>query len=367
MVLIGLFVLAAIGTGFGFVYWMNTAGGLGERTLYTIRFERTVSGLLAGAAVLFNGIRVGEVTELRLDPDNARQVTATIAVAAGTPVRADTHVGLDFQGVTGVPVVTLEGGTQKLPETTADGRPPILVADPAAGLSMTRAARNTLSSLEKILGENSDALRSAIANINTFSAALARNSDRVDGILKGLERMTGGGPAAAPSIIYDLTPPQSFPALDKPLPGSMVVPELSTVLLYDTQKILVRPTGGDDPSFESARWSDSLPKLLQARIVQSFENAKFLGTVTKPIDGLTPKYQLFIDLRRFHVSAGDRPTAEIEFTAKIMGEDGTIVAAQLFRAAEPTRVTDAAAAAAALNEVFRRAASDLVVWTAASL
>ena len=60
--LIGLFVLAAIAAGFGFVYWLHNSGGLTERTVYRVRFENTVSGLLTGAAVLFNGIRVGEVT-----------------------------------------------------------------------------------------------------------------------------------------------------------------------------------------------------------------------------------------------------------------------------------------------------------------
>ncbi len=69
-------------------------------------------GLLVGAAVLFNGIRVGEVTELSLAPDNPRRVNASIAVTSTTPVRPDTKVGLEFQGLTGVPVVALEGGQQ---------------------------------------------------------------------------------------------------------------------------------------------------------------------------------------------------------------------------------------------------------------
>ena len=61
-VLIGAFTLAVIAAGFGFVYWLNNAGGLRERAVYRVRFEGSVSGLLAGSAVLFNGIRVGEVT-----------------------------------------------------------------------------------------------------------------------------------------------------------------------------------------------------------------------------------------------------------------------------------------------------------------
>ena len=109
--LIGLFVLTVIVAAFGFVYWLHNSGGLTERTVYRIQFENTVAGLLTGAAVLFNGIRVGEVTALELDANNPNRVTATIAVATTTPVRADTKVGLDFQGLTGVPVVTLQGGS----------------------------------------------------------------------------------------------------------------------------------------------------------------------------------------------------------------------------------------------------------------
>src|SRR3954449_491654 len=107
---VGAFVLAAIAAAFGFVYWLHNSGGLGPRASYQVQFDGPVPGLLVGAAVLFNGIRVGEVTELKLARDPPRRVNAPIAVSAGTPIRADTKVGLDFQGLTGVPVVALEGG-----------------------------------------------------------------------------------------------------------------------------------------------------------------------------------------------------------------------------------------------------------------
>ena len=109
-VVVGAFVLAAIVAVFGFVYWLHNTGGLGPRATYHVQFDGSVPGLLVGAAVLFNGIRVGEVTELALAPDSPRRVNATISVASTTPVRSDTKVGLEFQGLTGVPVVALEGG-----------------------------------------------------------------------------------------------------------------------------------------------------------------------------------------------------------------------------------------------------------------
>src|ERR1044071_343628 len=67
-VVVGAFVLAAIAAAFGFVYWLHNSGGLGPRATYHVEFEGSVPGLLVGAAVLFNGIRVGEVSELGLAP-----------------------------------------------------------------------------------------------------------------------------------------------------------------------------------------------------------------------------------------------------------------------------------------------------------
>src|SRR5438270_2886899 len=93
-VVVGAFVLAAIAATFGFVYWLHNTGGLGPRATYHVQFEGSVPGLLVGAGVLFNGIRVGEVTDLGLVADDPRRVNATISVALPTPVRADTSVGL---------------------------------------------------------------------------------------------------------------------------------------------------------------------------------------------------------------------------------------------------------------------------------
>jgi phospholipid/cholesterol/gamma-HCH transport system substrate-binding protein len=103
-VLIGLFTLGVILAAFGFVFWLHNTGGMGQRSPYRIEFDKTVSGLLVGSAVLFNGIKVGEVTALELNPQRPDVVTASVAIDPRTPVRADTAVGMDFQGLTGAPV-----------------------------------------------------------------------------------------------------------------------------------------------------------------------------------------------------------------------------------------------------------------------
>jgi phospholipid/cholesterol/gamma-HCH transport system substrate-binding protein len=362
--LIGGFVLAAIAAVFGFVFWLNNTGGLSERAVYRVRFENTVSGLLTGAAVLFNGIRVGEVTDLQLNPGKPREVTATISVVTTTPVRSDTQAGLEFQGLTGVPVISLQGGASgTVLASVSKSEPPLIVADPNAGQSLTEAARQALRRLDMILADNSDALRSAIGNLDTFAAALARNSGRVDGILAGLERMTGGAAKASP-VIYDLTAPRAFPPSDKVGKSQLVVPEPTTVLTLDTQKILMRTAAGEGPSVDTAQWSDNVPKLLQAKIIESFENSNTLRAVARPLDGLIADDQLLIDIRSFQVAGTETPVAHVEFGAKILSDKGRIVGSRTFEAAVPTSDASVPAAAAALDEAFGKAATDLVEWTA---
>jgi len=192
-ILVGLFALVALVAGFAFVYWLNNTGGLGKRDAYQIRFQGAVSGLQTGAAVQFNGIRVGEVTGLRLDRNNPGEVIATIAIAKGTPLRTDTKVSVDFQGLMGTPLISLKGGTLTAPVLSSlQGEPPTLVADAAAGEDLTQTARGTLQQVDKVLAENRQSLKDTIDNLKTFSGALARNSSHIDGIMAGLEHLAGG-------------------------------------------------------------------------------------------------------------------------------------------------------------------------------
>ena len=265
-VVVGAFVLATIVAVFGFVYWLQNTAGLGPRTTYHVQFDGSVPGLLIGAGVLFNGIRVGEVTDLGLAPDSPRRVNATISVASTTPVRADTKVGLEFQGLTGVPVIALEGGMQ----LANSGPVPTLIADPGAGQSMTQAARDALRKVDAVLSENSEPLKKTFANLETFTDGLARNTGKIDSILAGLDKTMGGG-TPAQKFTYDLRAPQNLGPATKTLKGQLAVPEPTAVAMLETQRFLFSPAK-DYPGFADAIWADAIPKLLQARLIESFEN-----------------------------------------------------------------------------------------------
>ena len=128
-ILVGAFTLAVIVGAFGFVYWFHHVGGTGERAEYRVAFQGPIGGLRTGATVSFNGIRVGEVTALSLDPNSPRQALATISIDKNTPVRSDTEVTLDYQGLTGIAVLALKGGAAAAaPVTLRDGNVPLLTA-----------------------------------------------------------------------------------------------------------------------------------------------------------------------------------------------------------------------------------------------
>jgi phospholipid/cholesterol/gamma-HCH transport system substrate-binding protein len=352
-VVVGAFVLAAVAA----VYWLHNTGGLGPRATYHVQFDGSVPGLLVGAAVLFNGIRVGEVTDLGLAPDSPRRVNATISVASTTPVRSDTKVGLEFQGLTGVPVVALEGGVL----VSNSGDVSTLIADPGAGEGMTQAARSALRRVDSVLADNAEPLKNAIANLQVFSEGLARNTGKLDSIVAGLDKMTGGG-TGVPKITYDLQAPQNQAPPDKTIKGQLAIPEPTAVAMLETQRMLFSPTS-EVPGFSEFLWADAIPKLFQARLIESFENYDIAHAPLRSADAGQADFQLLIDIRRFRVAMDAGSAAEIGLSARIVDKDGKVVASRLFEESEKFDKVEPQASVAAFDAAFGRIARDMIAWT----
>ncbi|UGY12386.1 MlaD family protein [Bradyrhizobium septentrionale] len=361
-IIVGAFVLSAIVAVFGFVYWLNNVGGIGKRETYQLVFTDPVSGLLVGAGVLFNGIRVGEVTALELVPERPREVRAKIAVAEHTPVHSDTRVGLDFQGLTGVPVIALEGGDDP---ASPPARGP-LVAEKGAGRSMTQAARDALRRVDAVLSENAAPLHSTIDNLSTFAEGLARNTSKLDGIVAGLERMTGGGTPAPRKVVYDLHAVDSFGLQHHAaLPAPLIIAEPTAITHLQTQRFLFSPEE-ENQGFEAVQWSDSLPALVQARLLQSFENYDIAHAPFRADSGVEGASRLLIDLRRFEIVLGTQPRAIISFSAKIVDQNGQVKVAKILDDSEEMTSLTPPEAAAAFDRAFGALARELVMWVAAT-
>ncbi len=202
-VLIGLFTFAVVAAAFGFVYWLHNNAGNKESIAYRVIFEGSVSGLRVGGPVLFNGIRVGEVTDMQLT-DNPSQVAAILSVAKSTPVRADTRVSLEYAGLTGIASVSLKGALASAqPLVTKSGSIATLKADPNAGTDMSTAVRETLGRADAIIAENQEALRNAIKNLEVFTAALARNGEKLDKLVDNSSQAMGSFAELAGSLKKD--------------------------------------------------------------------------------------------------------------------------------------------------------------------
>lgn len=168
----------------------------------------------------------------------------------------------------------------------------------------------------------------------------------------------GGGPAPT---TFDLTAPSDFGRTG----GSrttLVVADPTSVQTLNSDRIIVRDSSGALSFLGDAQWADQVPRLVQSRLVQTFENASRIGAVARPGDRITADLQLLTDIRAFNIEAGSG-NAVVEITAKLVGDrTGRVQRARVFSAREPASAVDGPAAAQALDRALSRVLVDIVRW-----
>jgi phospholipid/cholesterol/gamma-HCH transport system substrate-binding protein len=190
-VLVGVFTLAVLFGAFGFIWWLERAGEGGSRNSYEIVFDSSVSGLRPAAPVHFNGIRVGEVSALKLDRTDPRKVIVTVAVNSTVPVRADTRASLEYQGLTGIASVAMTGGRMDAAPLVAQaGAPPRMIAEGGQVQDLMTGAKQIMgridsiaTRIDRLLGDNEQRLDQAIKDISKFTGVLSDRSGDVDSLL----------------------------------------------------------------------------------------------------------------------------------------------------------------------------------------
>lgn len=181
-VMVGTLALALIAGGFGARFAYQKYKGINQRAPFRVIFEGSASGLRKGGSVNFAGVRVGEVVSLKLD--HPRRVVALTMIDADTPLRKDTAVGLEFQGLTGIAAISLTGGTDTAPPppVAADGVPE-LTADPGATLGLQEKIRVALRNVDKAITDNEAGVKDTLRNFETFTASLSGNARRITDII----------------------------------------------------------------------------------------------------------------------------------------------------------------------------------------
>jgi phospholipid/cholesterol/gamma-HCH transport system substrate-binding protein len=175
---IGSTTLAVIAAAFVGFLGFQKIHGIQQRGPLRIVFEGSASGLRKGGSVNFDGVQVGEILSLTLD--NPRKVVALVRLDNNAPIRKDTVVGLEFQGLTGVAAISLTGGAAAAaPVPLDEDGVPVLTAD----LSETESIRDTLHNVDRALVGNQAMLQNALLNFETYTASLASKGDAIDSII----------------------------------------------------------------------------------------------------------------------------------------------------------------------------------------
>lgn len=194
-VLIGLFTVLVVCAALLFALWLGKSYKDVELRHYTVIFNEAVRGLSRGSAVQYSGIKVGDITDLSLDPQDPRKVRARIRVEGNIPVTQDTQAKLVLTGITGSSVIELSGGTPGSPVLTAkNGQDPVIVATPSSLSQLLANSDNLMSNITELIinakaflsAENAQRLGKTLESIEQVADAMAGQKDNVTAMLSTL-------------------------------------------------------------------------------------------------------------------------------------------------------------------------------------
>ncbi|MER3546717.1 MAG: MCE family protein [Rhodanobacteraceae bacterium] len=193
-VLIGAFTLLVIAAAVVFALWLAKTSVNRQYHYYDIVFTEAVTGLSKGGAVQYNGIQVGEVSRLSLDPKDPRKVIARIRVESDTPVKTDTRAKLGLLGLTGVAFIQLTGGKPGSAPLvpTSDNPVPIIPSESSALSQLLNSGADIVTSLNGILAkadallsqDNIDHVNRTLAHLDQTMAAVADERDDIRTLLQ---------------------------------------------------------------------------------------------------------------------------------------------------------------------------------------
>lgn len=173
------------------------------------------------------------------------------------------------------------------------------------------------------------------------------------------------GCGSAPLATFDISAPRDG-LKSRALRGILVIPEPTAPAPTDGDRIVVRSSPSAVSVLAGAQWSDRLPRLLQTRMIQTFENAKLMRSVGRPGEGLSADRSFNWDVRRFEIDVATGQ-AVVELSVKVLTPDGRISAAQIFRAQAPGSAANGAAATAALDAASNNVLRQIVAWAGARI
>ena len=207
--LVGAFVLVLGSVLVAGILWLASGGAF--RTTHDLHLaivDESVAGLNTDAPVKYNGVDVGKVRQIRLDPGNPQQVNLLFAIERGTPIREDTVAVLKTQGLTGIAYIELSGGTRDSPPllAAAGSEYPVIRTKPSLGARLDNLLTSVLTKLDSLSNNvnailsdaNRKAFADALADIAVVAHTIAARKDALDsGITHAARTFENASRAAA--------------------------------------------------------------------------------------------------------------------------------------------------------------------------
>jgi phospholipid/cholesterol/gamma-HCH transport system substrate-binding protein len=192
-VLIGLFTIIVTLLAVAFALWAANYTSNRQWDNYDVIFKEAVTGLGQGGIVQYNGINVGEVRRLSLDPKDPRKVIARIRLRSETPVKIDTKAKLAFIGLTGVAEIQLSGGLPESPRLipTPEHPVPVIATQPSALQNIAEAANDIVERVRTILSDQNIAkITAMLDDIHEISSTVAGQKEDVAALIKNLREVS---------------------------------------------------------------------------------------------------------------------------------------------------------------------------------
>lgn len=198
--LVGMFTLAGIVVFAAYFIWIAKSSADFAEIQYRIEFQGDVSGLSIGRPVLFNGIPVGSVKQLRISPEDSSKVEVLINVQEDLPVRADSEASRVVRGLTGQAAIMISSGNSSSPllVDVSQHWPPLIKSRDSdleqAFQSLPQIlaeAKITFKAINELLSpENKEYFDNIIANTSEISENVKKSTAELDTLLKNMDRTT---------------------------------------------------------------------------------------------------------------------------------------------------------------------------------
>jgi len=189
-IVVGSIVLMLVVGLIAFIIWTVKSDVDSVTKKYTVYFTGSVSGLNVAGEVRYRGIPVGEITEIRIDPQNVDRIQVTLEISGDTPIKEDSVASVEMAGITGVSFVQIDGGSNESPILVARAgeEHPVMISKQSgleALFSSTPELINRVivlaDSITKLIDQrNRDAISSSLANLDVLTSTLAANSGNID-------------------------------------------------------------------------------------------------------------------------------------------------------------------------------------------